>query len=206
MTETEQIKHDFFQLCYSKQRVLIDAGELDYWGLSEENRKGIVNQCKEEAEKYPDSQWIYFTSSNHEKSRKVKEQRLTFCNPFLYYRRLDPLPTEEESEVAELKATIKMLQKNLAEKHKVLKLIAGDLEEKHKELRQVEDILHLESTAVSSALANCDKYKERIKYLEEELGNLRESHTQYTIQTERIERENTALLRDIHKLAMHITN
>jgi len=195
MDKVSTIKTQYEQNHYRKQRELINAGKLDYWGLSERNKKGILQQCRDEGKKYRNLRWMATESSSDNEPAIGTSSDMMFHFTEYYYRRLDPLPTEEEHEVGELE---KIKEANQA----LITMLDKDLKAKEDEVRKLQDDLHLESTAAASALTDCDKYKERIKYLEKELGNLRESHTQYTIQTERIERENIALLRDIRTLAL----
>jgi len=186
MTETEQIKHDFFQLCYSKQRVLIDEGKLDYWRLSEKNRRGIVDQCKKEAEKYPELRWQARLHNGINCGDSEGTPPWAFSSINLFYRRLDPLPIEEESEeVAELK-------KQIASQEEEIKLLEGNLEWNQTELQKQEEI--------------SQNQIEQIKRLQQvaEYDNQDAERQANLIANYRL--EEASLYRDIRKLAMHIAN
>lgn len=185
MNTLEQIKHDYEQTHYRKQRELIDAGKLDYWGLSKQNRKGIVAQCKEEAVKYPELMWQPCSRREYPNGGDVRPSISWLFNTYLiYYRRLDPLP-EEQDEVAELK-------KELKEKEEEIKLIEAHLEAQRIELEnQVE---------------RNQNQMEQIKRLEQvaEYDNQDAERQANLIANYR--KEEASLYRDIRTLAMHITN
>jgi len=102
MKTKEQIKHEYEQNHYRKQRELIDDGKLDYWGLSAENQKGIVGQCKAEAERYPKLEWLIFSQEDSaEDGTSSNNNYWGFNNSNLYYRRVDPLPVKAFTEEIE---------------------------------------------------------------------------------------------------------
>ena len=49
MDKISTIKTQYEQTHYRKQRELIDAGKLDYWSLSQNNREQILQQCKDDS-------------------------------------------------------------------------------------------------------------------------------------------------------------
>lgn len=54
MDKISTIKIQYEQTHYRKQRELIDAGKLDYWSLSQNNREQILQQCKDDSIIYKD--------------------------------------------------------------------------------------------------------------------------------------------------------
>jgi len=178
MKTPEQIEHDFFETCYRNQRELIDAGKLDYLGLSEKNRKGIIAQCKEEAREYPELLWQARYRNGDSYDDPMPGEFWAFDSTNLFYSRIDQLPIEEESEeVAELKGTIKLLEKDLKEKEKFVHSTLDDLR-KEKQLRsRVEENaarLSKEKSAiqefVDSAAEDVEKYKGDVVKLEKKLS------------------------------------
>jgi len=102
MKPPEEIKNEYEQNHYRKQRELIDAGKLDYWGLSAENQKGIVGQGKAEAERYPKLEWLIFSQEDSaEDGTSSNNNYWGFNNSNLYYRRVDPLPVKAFTEEIE---------------------------------------------------------------------------------------------------------
>jgi DNA repair ATPase RecN len=218
MKTPEQIKQDFEQNHYRKQRELIDAGKLDYWGLSEKNQFGIINQCKEEAEKYPELMWEVTDSSNDDNPVVGPGHEWSFCRPTLYYSRIDPLPTEEQDTTEielimvqdqkdKLNATIKLLEKDLKEKEKFVHSTLDDLR-KEKQLRsRVEENaarLSKEKYAiqefVDSAAGDVEKYKGDVIKLEEDLKGLEEKLSQQTTLAKSATDTSTSRLNQIHEL------
>jgi len=200
MNTLEQIKHDYEQTHYRKQRELIDVGKLDYWKLSEENRKGIVDQCKEETEKYPKLKWE--ATSDSGLSAIEDGYFWDFNSTDLLYRRLDPLP-EEQDEVAELKQELK-------EKDEEIKLIEGNLENKCCELEQLLDETNKEW---KDAHYKIEELKKQILSKDQEIKRLQDFAECDNQELERKDtllenyrKEEAALYRDIRTLAMHITN
>jgi len=217
MKTKEQIKQDFEQNHYRKQRELIDAGKLNYWELSEENKKGILQQCKDEGKKYRNLRWMATESSSDNDPAVGTSSDMMFHFTEYYYRRLDPLP-EEESEDAELRATIKLLEKDLKEKEKRHRELR---KEKEKRLRSTLDDLRKEKQLrsrveenaarlskekyaiqkfVDSAAEDVERYEGEVIKLEEDLKGLKD---QLEKKNELI-RENinasTSRLNQIHEL------
>ena len=201
MNTLEQIKHDYEQTHYRKQRELIDAGKLNYWSLSEKNREGILGQCKYEARKHSRLQWRLFDKNNCVISVAGMGQRWNFEGPY-YYRRLDPLP-EEQDKVTELK-------KELKEKEEEIKLIEGNLENKCCELEQLLDETNKEW---KDAHYKIEELKKQILSKDQEIKRLQDFAECDNQELERKDtllenyrKEEAALYRDIRTLAMHITN
>ena len=141
-----------------------------------------------------------------------------------YYRRLDPLPTEEESEeVAELKQQIENLTKRLeAERADALKKIQGLnvkvsdqekfleelLEEKEKEFqRQTNKLEKKLSQQTNLATLATDTAQDRLQELikqKQENGRLLDELQQKEVLIENYRKEEAALYQDIRTLAMKL--
>ena len=101
MKTPKEFKHEYQQNHYRKQREQIDAGELDYWKLTESNRDAIRLQCKAEAERYPKLRWIVKYRDDSDYGDPVTGPKCSFNYTTIYYRRVDPLPVKAFTEEIE---------------------------------------------------------------------------------------------------------
>lgn len=187
MNTLEQIKHDYEQTHYRKQRELIDAGKLDYWGLSRENRRGIAAQCKMESVKFPELHWRGEGSKGH--ASVAKSNGWDFDGT-CYYRRLDPLPEEQEANAG--RKEIEELKQQIAAKDEEIEIIEYNLEAQRIELEnQIE--------------RNQDQMEE-IKRLQQAAEYDNQDAERQANLIANYRKEEASLYRDIRTLAMHITN
>ena len=187
MKTPEEIKNEYEQNHYRKQRELIDAGKLDYWGLTEGNRKAILKQCRKEARKYPSLRWRVSDQGEYPKKGYTDiGGEWSFHCLHLYYRRVDPLPEEVFTEEIEDLKIIKLAnQANI-------KTLEKEVEKYKKALSNCEnDKLRLEKE-LSQQIRQAKVATERVEELVKEKKALEEWTSQ----------ERITLLQDIRTLAM----
>jgi chromosome segregation ATPase len=204
MDKVSTIKTQYEQTHYRKQRELIDAGKLDYWGLSERNKKGILQQCRDEGKKYRNLKWMATESLSDNEPAIGTSSDMMFHFTEYYYRRLDPLPTEEEHEVVELKkikeanqALIAMLDKDLKAKEDEVRKLQDDLNQLEKDLSQQK---HLAKAATDASTDRLNQITE----LNSELQKLYDTLENKEALLENYRKEEASLYRDIRTLAMKL--
>ena len=181
MKTPEEIKNEYEQNHYRKQREQIDAGKLDYWGLTESNREAILAQCKAEAEKYPELRWEGRTYDG-----SVGRDIAWSFDGSCYYRRLDPLPVKAfTEEIEKYKEGLTRcvndklrLEKDFSRQKNLAKVATERVEELVRDEKALKE-------AHRDLLDQLQKKREELKYLHE-----------------RATRERIALLQDIRTLAM----
>jgi len=220
MKTKEQIKHEYEQNHYRKQREQIDARKLDYWGLTESNRDAIRLQCKAEAERYPKLRWTTrVIDSDHEDL--VAGFYYNFNSRNLYHRRVDPLPvkafTEEIAELERIKvanqANIKMLEKDLKEKEKLHRSTLDDFrKEQQLRAKAEKDVERLgkEKYAiqefVDSAAEDVERYKGQLIKCEKDLSHEKNLAKVATERVEELVKENKALDKTIEGFRMECSD
>lgn len=200
MNTLEQIKHDFEQNHYRKQREWIDAGEVDYWKLSKENRRGIVNQCKEEAEKYPELRWLARSHDGINYGDSEDTPPWAFSSINLFYRRIDPLPTEGitinfEKAIDAKDEQIKELSSKLKDREEDLKGLEDSINRLEKKLSQQKNLAKVADDASTNRL-------NQITELNNELQKLYDALENKDIIIEDYQVSEASLYRDIRTLAM----
>ena len=107
---------DFLEKFYAGARKAADAGQVKWLDLPESTRKAINQECRKEADIYPNLRWEFDDGFYDKKDRLGKN--LSFNYPPIHYKRLDPLPEDRElpelRELEELQSTrIEQLEKEL---------------------------------------------------------------------------------------------
>ena len=218
MKPPEEIKHEYEQNHYRKQREQIDARKLDYWGLTESNQDAIRLQCKAEAERYPKLRWTTrVIDSDHEDL--VAGFYYNFNSRNLYHRRVDPLPvkafTEEIAELERIKvanqANIKMLEKDLKEKEKLHRSTLDDFrKEQQLRAKAEKDVERLgkEKYAiqefVDSAAEDVERYKGQLIKCEKDLSHEKNLAKVATERVEELVKENSKINAELREVGSEL--
>ena len=181
MDKIRTIKIQYEQNHYRKQRELIDAGKLDYWSLSQNNREQILQQCKDDAIIHKD----YFFRKKQGGKLIAEGGHLDEWSVDNYYTTREPqhyprTPLEEK-----LQEQIDALQK---------------------QIKSLEDNNHYIKQRYESTWSELQKALERANAKSDQVQRLLEDrHTQregkFAAQKATIE-EKIALLEDIRKLSV----